>query len=51
MDLHIQIEILFLWDGKADASIRVMGFSFIKPSGQSVSDDSILSPDGSFIGE
>jgi hypothetical protein len=46
-----QIEILFLWDGKPDADIRVMGFCFINPSGRSICDDFILAPDGRFIGE
>jgi hypothetical protein len=46
-----QIEILFLWDGKPDADIRVIGFAFSNPMGKSISDDFILAPNGTFIGE
>jgi hypothetical protein len=46
-----QIEILFLWDGKPDADIRVIGSAFSTPMGKSISDDFILAPNGTFIDE
>ena len=46
-----QLEILFLWDGKPDGDIRMMGFAFMNPSGRAATADFIIAPDGQFVGE
>lgn len=46
-----QVEFLFFWDGKPEQDIRVVGSVFCNPMGESVSEDFILSPDGTFVDE